>query len=82
MTIFEAIKTATEEAPYGAHLARTPWHPRRSLYIETAGWGDEYNHIFAHYVLDENGSEEFSMWTPTVRDMLADDWLIRSLEPL
>ena len=81
MTLHEAIKQLVEnEKIYCATLRRACWHPRVTVWFELT-LGKDSSHLFKKIVLEkEDDEEDFNTWHPSVDDILADDWIIKSAE--
>ena len=81
MTLYEIVKQlADNEKIYCATLRRDSWHPRITIWFEMT-LGKENSDFFKKVALDdEDVEEDFTLWYPSIDDLIADDWIIKSTE--
>ena len=81
MTLLEIVKQLVEdEKIYCATLRRDSWHPRITIWFELT-LDKEACHFFKKVALDdEDGDEDFTLWAPSVDDLIAEDWVVKSAE--
>ena len=81
MILYEIVKQLVESKKiYCATLRRDSWHPRITIWLELT-LGKESSHFYKKVALDdEDGDEDFTLWAPSVDDLIAEDWVVKSAE--
>lgn len=81
MTLYEAVKLLVEnEKTYCAYIRREGWHPRMTVYFDVT-LGKDSSHFFKCISFEEeNYEEDFVVWYPSIDDLIAADWVIKSVE--
>ena len=80
MTLYEIVKQLVDdEKIYCATIRRDNWHPRITIWFELT-LGKESSHFFKKIALDDEDNDDFALWAPSVDDLIAEDWVIKSAE--